>query len=287
LSCSSCLSHINALLKAVQKNANQHGDSLNISALSTVNNLWCQASVLHPRQPFKDGHILSSQVNNFPIRAGSSDLFSIHSAHPCDKDGYYLPSGSRCQPQQPLDATPKNPFHPFEDRLAFEFADFHFSEQQSSAAAIDQALQLWAAQSAKNGFDDVPWESAKDLYASIDEIRQGDNPWKSVAFRYQGSVPENPPKWMTSHFELVTRNICSVLHKQMTCSNFDGHWDYVPFMEFNYAGDRIWTNLMSANWAARQAVRALFTFFYFRLSHWICRTRFLRIPIHTGPCLSA
>jgi hypothetical protein len=55
-----------------------------------------------------------------------------------------------------LDVTTENPFHPFEDRLAFEFADFHFSEQQSSAGAINHALQLWAAQSAKNGIDDVP-----------------------------------------------------------------------------------------------------------------------------------
>lgn len=165
--------------------------------------------------------------------------FSIHSARPCDENGDYLSSGSRSQPQQPFDATPENTFHPFEDRLAFEFADFHFFEQQSSAAAIDRALQLWAAQSAKNGFDDVPWKSASNIYATIDEVRQGDNPWKSVVFRYQGSVPENPPKWMTGGFELVTRNICSVLQEQIACTDFNGHWDYVPFMEFNHAGDRI------------------------------------------------
>lgn len=219
--------------------------------------------MLHPRHPLKDGHILDSQVNKFPFCAGFPDFFSIHSARPCDKNGQYLLLGSRSQPRQPLDATPENPFHPFEDRLAFEFADFHFSEQQSSATAINRALQLWAAQSAKNGFDDIPWKSAKDVYASIDEIRQGDNPWKSVPFCYQGSVPENPPRWMTERFELVTRNICSVLYEQMTCTDFDGHWDYVPFKEFNHAGDRVWTNLMSADWAAKQAVRILFVYFIF------------------------
>lgn len=265
LSCDSCLSRINALLRVVQKSANLHGDSLNISILSTVNNLHreCQASMLRLKQPLKGGHILDSQVNKLPIFAGFSDLFFIHLARPCDKDGFYLTLGNCSQPRQPLDATPENLFHPFEDRLAFEFADFHFSEQQSSAAAIDQALQLWAAQSAKNGFDDVPWNSAKDVYASIDEVQQGDNPWKSVHFRYQGSVPEDPPKWMTEDFELLTRNIGSVLHEQVSCTDFDGHWDYIPFMEFNYAGDRIWTNLMSADWAAKQAVRALFTFYLF------------------------
>lgn len=204
-------------------------------------------------------------MSEFPICAGFSDLFSIHSARPCDKDGRYLPFpvGTHPQSQQPLDATPENPFYPFEDRLAFEFADFHFSEQESSAAAIDQALQLWAAQSAKNGFDDVPWTSSNDVYATIDEVRQGDNPWKSVAFYYQGSMPENPPKWMTDGFKLVTRNICSVLHEQTTCTDFNGQWDYVPFMEFNHAGDRIWTNLMSADWTAKQAVCDLSVFYLF------------------------
>jgi hypothetical protein len=47
----------------------------------------------------------------------------------------------------------------------------------------------------------------------------------------------------------------------MTCTDFDGHWDYVPYMEFNHTGDRIWTNLMSADWASKQAVCILFFLF--------------------------
>jgi hypothetical protein len=169
--------HILVLFKAVQRNANQHGVSLNISTLSTANNFRCQASlasILHLRQPFKDGHTLGSKVGKFPICAGPSLTFKfpVHSACPCDKDGQYLPLGtwSHSQPQQPLDATPENPFHPFKDRLAFEFADFHFSKQQSSAAAIGCALQLWEAQLAKNGFDDVPWQLTNDMYTTIDEV---------------------------------------------------------------------------------------------------------------------
>ena len=133
--------------------------------------------------------------------------------------------------------------------------------------AIDRALQLCAAQSAKNGFDNVPWKLADDIYATIDEVRQGDNPWRSVTFCYQGCLPENPPKWMTEDFILVTHNICSVLCEQIACTDFDGHWDYVPFMEFNDTGDRVWTNLMSADWAAKQAICVLYFYFYFYQSH--------------------
>lgn len=81
---------------------------------------------------------------------------------PCDENGHYLQPDTPPPDHQPLDATPDNPFHPFQDRLAFEFADYHFSQQESSELSINGALQLWAAQSAKNGHDDVPWKSAAE-----------------------------------------------------------------------------------------------------------------------------
>ena len=52
---------------------------------------------------------------------------------------------------------------------------------------------------------------------------------------------------MTEGFELVTRNMRHLLHEQISCSDFDGHWDYVPFIEFNGMGDRVWINLMSGD----------------------------------------
>jgi hypothetical protein len=91
-------------------------------------------------------------------------------ACPCNENGDNLPPGTIPAPLQPLDATPDNPFSPFADRLAFEFADFHFSDMQSSEWRVDHSLQLWAAQAAKNGSDDVPWRSARDMYGTIDEI---------------------------------------------------------------------------------------------------------------------
>ena len=178
-------------------------------------------------------------------------------AQTCNKDGHYVPSTNPPPAHEPLDATPENPFHPFEDRLAFEFADYHFSQQQSSGPSIDHALRLWAAQSAKNGYDDVPWKSVDEMYRIIDQIKQGDNPWKTVPFRYQSPLCEDAPKWMTQNFLLVTRDIRRLLHEQIACTDFNGHWDYIPYREFNCKGDRVWTNLMSGDWAAKQAVRVL------------------------------
>jgi hypothetical protein len=206
----------------------------------------------------------------------------------CDKDGRYISPSTPPPVHQPLDATPDNPFHPFEDRLAFEFADYHFSQQQTSGAAIDRALQLWAAQSAKNGFDDVPWGSANDMYKTIDQIRQGNNPWKTVPFFYQGpsTQTDNSPKWMTECFTLVTRNIRCLLHEQIACTDFHGHWDYVPFIEFNDTGDRVWTSLMSGDWAAKEAVRFSYIHAY-HCSQQISRTNYLRTYQLMALCSSA
>lgn len=113
------------------------------------------------------------------------------------------------------------------------------------------------------------------MYNTIDKIRQGHNPWKSVPFRYNGPMPKTPPKWMSEEYVLVTRNICHLLDEQIACTDFDGHWDYTPFIEFDHAGNRVWTNIMSGDWAAKQAVRV---FIYFvSPSQQISRMRFLGI----------
>ena len=85
---------------------------------------------------------------------------------------------------------------------------------------------------------------------------------------------------MTQSYDLVARDIRSVLHTQIACTDFNGHWDYVPFREFNNDGDRVWTNLMSGEWAATQAVRLPFVsidLFPFELISCTRRMRFPRI----------
>jgi hypothetical protein len=89
---------------------------------------------------------------------------------------------------------------------------------------------------------------------NIDAIHQGSNLWRTTPFCYQGKLLGNTLKWMTQSYELVMHDICSVLHTQIGCTEFKGHWDYVPFMEFDGGGDCVWTNIMSGKWVAKQAV---------------------------------
>lgn len=166
-----------------------------------------------------------------------------------------MPVGAKAPPLEPLDATEENPFHPFVDRVAFEWANYHFKELQTSEAGINKGLDLWLAAIMESGDEQLPWKSAKEMYQTIDSIQQGSAPWKTIPFRYSGPLPAGtPPKWMTDTYELCTQDIQVVLAEQLSCSEFNGHFDYVPYRQFNGKGDRVWSNLMSATWADKQAV---------------------------------
>jgi Plavaka transposase len=222
-----------------QRNVDQPMVLPSMSMHFTINNLQYALVNYHWQAQLllRDRHTQHLQVGSclfLPTCLTSSTCSAVL----CDRDGHYLPSGSCPSPREPLDATPENLYHPFEGHLAFKFADFHFSEQQSSEGDINCILELWAAQVAKHlANDDVPWKSTGDMYMTIDQVQQGSSPWKMTPFRYQGPLPDNPLKWMAQSFKLITHDICSVLHMQITCTDFNGHWNYVPFMEFANDGD--------------------------------------------------
>ena len=130
-----------------------------------------------------------------------------HSALSCNVNGNYFTLHMKPPPLQPVDATNDNAWHPFDDCLAFDFANFQFAELQASELKINCVLDLWMAANIKAGRDErVPWSSAEDMYATIDAIQAGNAPWKTITFRYNGPCPANPPKWMLETYELCTCN---------------------------------------------------------------------------------
>ncbi|KAH9970251.1 hypothetical protein BJV74DRAFT_744464, partial [Russula compacta] len=157
----------------------------------------------------------------------------------------------------PLAAAPNaddaNPWNPFNSRVEFDFAHYHFVEVQNSAGKIDQALDLWSASVMKYG-GDAPWKDSAELYTTIDAIQHGDSPWKVYKIRYKGPHPPGtPPKWMTETYELCTRDSHQVLHHQLSTAEFKDKFNVAPYRQVNGEGVRTWSDLMSADWAWKQA----------------------------------
>ncbi|KAF8889756.1 hypothetical protein CPB84DRAFT_1816420 [Gymnopilus junonius] len=105
----------------------------------------------------------------------------------------------------------------------FDFTEYHYIQLQSSVAEITKGLP--------NG-----WRRGEDMYETIDSIQ-------NYKFRYTGPKPSTPPRWMEEIYELSLHDILL----------FKDKFDSRPYQEFDPQGNRVFSNLMSGDWAYRQA----------------------------------
>ena len=185
----------------------------------------------------------------------------LHVARPCAADGSFLNKPIPDPTPLPPYTTSDNPWAPFPDRLAFDWARYHYVQLQSSAHDIHEGLDLWRAtvikhESEHGQCDEVPWGSADELYATIDSITTGGVAWKTCAFQYTGPKPPTPPQWMEKTYKLNLRNVLTVLEQQMASTEFNGQFEYTPYEEYDCKGDWVHSHLMSAYWASREAVQS-------------------------------
>jgi hypothetical protein len=126
----------------------------------------------------------------------------------------------------------------------------------------DKGLYLWRAAIIKHAsdhdaLDSVPWDNAEQLYKTIDSIDTGEIGWKALKFSYTGPKPLTPPLWMEQSYDLNVWDVLGLLEQQLASSEFEGQFEYVPFQEFNSEDNCVYSHLMSAFWANREAVHSL------------------------------
>ncbi|KAL1753654.1 hypothetical protein FB107DRAFT_217331 [Schizophyllum commune] len=200
--------------------------------------------------PLLTGEVVSSLTDD--------ELTTVLSGLPCDVNGRFLPPGSTPPPPPPPPPPPASvtddvAWHPFRARTEFDFADYHFVEQQTSVSEIRKALDHWTATLLPHG-QRAPWKDEKELYATIDAIQSGSSPWTCVKMRYTGERPSGvPPRWMTQEYELYTRDSRTLLHQQLSSEQFKDSLTPTPYRQFDSAGNRVLSNFMSGDWAWDQA----------------------------------
>ncbi|KAJ7484587.1 hypothetical protein FB451DRAFT_1337996 [Mycena latifolia] len=101
-----------------------------------------------------------------------------------------------------------------------------------------------------NGQDPAAWAP----FSSRGEFAFAEYHFKMYQMRYTGHLPAGtPPKWMTETYKVCTRNLRDLLHHQLMTSSFKDYVDMIPYRQFNHHGDCVWSNLMSGDWAWKQA----------------------------------
>ena len=174
---------------------------------------------------------------------------------PTNKNGAFMSKYAEPEPWVSPDATPENPWHPFDSRLWFDFVHHQFVRLQTSKNNTDISLDLLkAAVIGANRNLKFPWLSAKKMYETIDQIQAGPAPFCSYYFQYNGPMPPTPPKWMTQTYELYARDPQLVLQQQLATPEFADKFTPTPYHRFKLNGQRVFSNLMSGDWAWDQAV---------------------------------
>ena len=169
---------------------------------------------------------------------------------PCNVDG------SPLDPNSPEPTNIKDPddWTPYDNRLAFETAEFAYKCCKMSARNFDILSQLWEASLAQ--YDDAPpFSSHSDLCKTIDSTPIGGIPWQSIALSYNGMKPDNAPPWMQAEYTVWYRDPRMLFKNMLENPEFADHFDFAPSRRYDTKGDRVYEHFMSSDWAWKQAVR--------------------------------
>lgn len=123
-----------------------------------------------------------------------------------------------------------------------------------SAGNINILLRLWNA-SLTTHHDQAPFRNHKTLYNLIDAIPYGDVPWRSLTIKHPLNEEEGPrPPWMEEQQVVWYRDPLQVLREIISNPDFMDEFDYVPYHKYSADGIHQFRNVMSGDWAWRQAV---------------------------------
>ncbi|EDR02201.1 uncharacterized protein LACBIDRAFT_309800 [Laccaria bicolor S238N-H82] len=96
-----------------------------------------------------------------------------------------------------------------------------------------------------------PFTSYEHMYSSIDTIQLGDAPWKCFTVSYTGDVQPSDPSWKSAEYEVWFRDPEVIMTQMLDNPEFNGHFDYAPYVGLDRSGKRCWSDFMSGNYAWR------------------------------------
>jgi hypothetical protein len=205
--------------------------------------------------------ILASKVCTLICTLHTVLIMPCFAASPVDKQSNVLPASTSpagdftpsLNDSEPGGAT-AHQWGDFGSRIAFDFAEHHFGELQSSASGITRRLDIWAAQALRAG-ERAQWNNLDQLHNTINAVKLGEAAWSTDEFYYTGERSDRAaPKWMDVKHELCWRNVCWVVHQQLVSPEFKDRVDYCLYRQFNHGQNRVYSNVMSGERAWQRAV---------------------------------
>ena len=142
---------------------------------------------------------------------------------------------------------------------------------------INYLMEMWAFSKAQDN-NVGPFDSYDHMYTTINATTFGDAPWKSFVGSWSGEVGPKSPSWQSAEYEVWYHDPDTVLKNLLDNSDFDGQFDYVPYVEAGKDGKQRWNNFMSRNFAWRYTVsQEYLLIFYDYYLQKLYRVTFMRL----------
>ncbi|KDQ31981.1 hypothetical protein PLEOSDRAFT_1091908 [Pleurotus ostreatus PC15] len=218
-------------------------------------------------------HVCSKHYNGNTVQCGSplppdaiasgSSAHSDHNSTPCHHDSDQLEPDS---PPPPRDKPSNNDWSPFDYSMQFQIADLLFHKDKMSTSNLNELFTLLglnppppATSDSEDSASDMginpkasaPFKDHDDMYNTIDALKLGDTPWQCLKVDPCGTAEE--PLWKQKIYKVWFRDPDIVLQNMLDNPDFDGKFDYSPYVEVDDKNNRRWGDAMSANYAWRHA----------------------------------
>ncbi|KAL0957322.1 hypothetical protein HGRIS_001130 [Hohenbuehelia grisea] len=184
-----------------------------------------------------------------PPHAARKIYHPFLTGQPCNVNGQPLAVGT---PPPPRDTRPANDWSPFADQAEFHLADLLFRKVEMSAANQTELFEIMNILLARHG-DQSPFETPKEMYDTIDSITLSDVPWQCFHSTFGDDLGPDAPSWKRQPLEIWYRDPDAVLENMIANTDFQGEFDYQPYVQLDESGKRCWTDFMSGNFAWRQS----------------------------------
>ncbi|KAF9497958.1 hypothetical protein BDN71DRAFT_1481491 [Pleurotus eryngii] len=178
---------------------------------------------------------------------------------PCQCNGNQLEPGS---PPPPRDEPSNNDWTPFDYSTQFQNLLFHKDEMLASN--LDKLFTLLGlnplppatsdSDNSNMGIDpqaSAPFKDHNDMYDTIDALKLGDALWQCLKVNPCGMAKE--PPWKQKIYKVWFRDPDIVLQNMLDNPDFNGEFDYSPYIEIDDKNNRHWGDVMSTNFAWRHA----------------------------------
>ncbi|KAJ2917661.1 hypothetical protein MD484_g2813, partial [Candolleomyces efflorescens] len=107
----------------------------------------------------------------------------------------------------------------------------------------------------KHGATHGPYDNYQHIFDTIDDIEQGDAPWMCMSVSLNEDLDESTPSWKKKEYEVWYRDPDTVLSNMLSNPDFNGQFDYQPYVEVDEKEQRRLSDFMSANVAWNHATR--------------------------------